>query len=770
MRYKALRPQWRSPFLEFILLIAGLLTVCPCAQGASPQKPSITIVPPAAEDEVTKFAIQDLARYLRAVTGQAITIGNASATHRIYVGEVPPGLDSAASARLRADLAKVEPDGFILRRSGSDLVILGKGSRGNLYGCYAYLERLGVRWFFPGRQYEIVPHHAVDWNQPLDVSESPAFRARILFYWPNNYTSAPDWIDFAAKARLNRIAFHYTWPARDWYINLRPELLPELKKRGMEIEVAGHFLSSFLPRTLYTEHPDWFRMNKHGQRVVDFNFNPFNSQALDYLADGAVKYLLRMPEASLFHLWPDDIEGGGWSDEPGKSDYTASDQSLLAANYLVGRLRQKLPNANLAFLAYHDTVYPPQVIKPDPGVIFFYAPRERCYAHALDDAQCPLNQKYSQALERALPMFGAANAEVFEYYVDEILYENVTNPPLPDVLASDARYYHKLGIPAVGALMTNTSNFLTPMANMFLYPQALWDPSRDLNQSLGDYASRYFGDPGLAEYFRAISSGLEDVLKICHYEHPGSAWDNLRVDQESDEALAYHVRGLEEGLRGPLLRASALIDAAMRRARNKTFRARLAGEQASQQFTVLQARLYYHLLKGEQLYRTWKNSHDAEAGLGALTESVLARRTWEEQMRFVAKSGMMGHPLIPAPRPLEQRTEEIVQEINRDPKSATGVSIWGFSVDPLEEQLKDGISGSIVAGPTGSRAVLWADLERGGEFLRPIGVGQGLVWEDEYGQPLQTGQHLSWAPIIVDAKSISADKLFDELVAAGRTQ
>ncbi len=42
-------------------------------------------------------------------------------------------------------------------------------------GCYAYLERLGVRWYFPEKQYEIVPRRSLDWNMPLDDSESPAF-------------------------------------------------------------------------------------------------------------------------------------------------------------------------------------------------------------------------------------------------------------------------------------------------------------------------------------------------------------------------------------------------------------------------------------------------------------------------------------------------------------------------------------------------------------------------------------------------------------------
>jgi Domain of unknown function (DUF4838)/Glycosyl hydrolase family 67 N-terminus len=724
---------------------------------------SISIMVPQAGDAVLKFAAQDLARYLKQVTGEPIATGDAAAPHHIYLGEAPPPASAADTKQLREEVEKLQEDGFVIRSLGPDVVILGRGSRGNLYGCYAFLERQGVRWFFPGAQYEVVPQHALDWKAPLHVSESPAFPKRILFYWPNNYSSTLDWIDFSAKVRLNRIGFHYTWPAKDWYILMQSQLLPELRKRGMEIEVGGHFLSALLPRTLFTEHPDWFRLNEQGKRSNDYNLNPFNPEALDDLASRAIPYLLKMPEASLFHLWADDIEGGGWSHEPGKDQYTPSDQALLVSNDLVKKLRAQLPNADLAYLAYHDTVDPPRVVKPEPGVIYFYAPRERCYAHALNDPQCDLNRKYAQALEHGLPAFGGARSEVFEYYADQILFMNTTNPPLPEVLTADLEYYRGLGIPAVGALMTNTSNFVTPQVNMFLYPEALWDTKRDLNGSLAEYATLYFGDPGLAAYFRALARGLADVLEICHYEHPGDAWDDVRAEKETDTALEYHVRGMQEAIGGPLARAAVTLDQAVRRAKNPTAHERLLSEQVSMDFTLRQAKLYYHLLKGEWLYRIWKNQHDQEAGLGVLTELALARHTWEGQKNFVATSDMKANPLMPNPRQLEQRAGELVRTITRDPASAVGVNISGFGSNRLDEHLMKGVGGYVLAGPTGSRAVVWTDVAASRSALRP--GDSGPAWLDELGQPLKpSALDLYTSAAVVDAKAMPADKLFDVLL------
>jgi hypothetical protein len=744
-------------------LSALALPTADAANERGNQRPAISIVTPRGSGIVVQFAAQDLARYLSQIEGDPVALDIPGAAHHIYLGEVPAAVAAAEAAQISTEAASLAEDGFLIRSVGPDIVILGKGSRGILYGCYAFLESQGVRWFAPGKQYEIVPRHGVNWNARLRIDESPVFPKRILFYWPNNFSSLTDWIDFCAKVRLNCFMFHYTWPSREWYLALRPHLLPELEKRGMEIETGGHFLSTFLPRTLFPKHSEWFRLNEQGKRTNDFNLNPYNQEALDYLAAGACEYLEKAPEAGMFHLWADDIDGGGWSHEPGKEDYSPSDQSLLVSNHLVKKLREKLPQANLAYLAYHDTVSPPHVVKPEPGLIYLYAPRERCYAHALNDPACEINQKYAQALEEGIPAFGSANTEIFEYYADQILYENMTNPPIPEVVSADLKYYRKLGIPAVGALMTQPSNFLTPMVNMFLYPQGLWNPQRDLRQSLNEYAALYFGDPELSGYYQKLSRGMEDVLKMCRYERPGDCWDSTRVDRESDEALEFHVSGLEQGITGPLADAASALDAAALRAIDPVHKERLQGERTSMGFTLRQAKLYFHMLKGELAYRRWKKQHNAEAGLAALTELGLSRYALRSRDQFIATAGMKANPQAPGIREFEERARELTDSITSDPEGAAGVNAFGFALDRLDEQLMKGVTGFLMSGPTGSRAVLWTDVASSRSALRA--AGEGMVWLDEFGKPVGSGRLDCFnAPVVVDAKGMPADKLFGAIL------
>ncbi len=436
-------------------------------------------------------------------------------------------------------------------------------------------------------------------------------------------------------------------------------------------------------------------------------------------------------------------------------------------NDVISRLRKKLPDARLSFLAYHDTVFPPRLVKPAPGIVFFYAPRERCYAHALDDPACPLNRQYSKALEKALPEFNRTDAEVFEYYTDEILFQNLTDPPLPGVISQDARYYHRLGISGVGSLMTNTSNFTTPMTDMFLYAEALWNPNRDLWKSLDEYAAVYFGNPGLKDYFRKLNLGLKDVLKICPYQHPGDAWDSLGIDRESDSALEFRVRNLQAAVTGPLEKAADLLNQAARSGSNGVYRERMAGEQKSMDFTLRQVTLYYHLLKGELLYRQWKVRHDPETGVALGTELALARYQWERQNEFASRAGLKGRLLIPDPEVLSSRWSELVRQVAHPSPNVVENDPGGYSMDTLFEHLQRGVAGTIISSDWGSVAVVWTDLPASKHALEP--GGEGLVWLDEFGWPLNNGSlDLYTEPVVVSAEGMPADKFFDALAASQR--
>src|SRR5438094_375897 len=185
-------------------------------------------------------------------------------------------------------------------------------------------------------------------------------------------------------------------------------------RRGLALELGGHVLTELLPRSLFAAHPEYFPMTARGERSDLGNLCP-SSRALTVVADRA---RTAFAGAADVHLWGLDAFGGGWCACDRCRALAPSDQALLVCNAVAEALGG---DVRVFHLAYHDTLVPPASVRPAPSVSAEFAPRERCYAHALDDPACTTNHPYREAFERHLERF-AGRVHVFEYYADAILF------------------------------------------------------------------------------------------------------------------------------------------------------------------------------------------------------------------------------------------------------------------------------------------------------------------------------------------------------------
>jgi hypothetical protein len=407
------------------------------------------------------------------------------------------------------------------------ITLVGEGPRGLLYGAYDLLHVAGFRWLPPaGHSFPVQDPAGPTITVSRHRASAPALPGRCLIIGHEVFLrQAEDWIEWAARCRLNTVFFHIiddamamgAAPARRYRL-LRERAVAAARERGMRIEVGGHGMSLLLPRRYFRTLPQAFRMS-NGRRTPDHNFCPSSPEAHKIISANAMELFRLYPEADVVHCWADDIPGGGWCSCPRCAGLSVSDQALMATNILADALGESRPGVQVSFLAYQDTENVPGTVTPRSNVCLLWAPRQRCYAHGADDPGCAENRLHSGPSFRMLSDFfrrnGAQPSRVFEYYLDTILFPGAL-PLLPSTIAKDMRFYRDAGAHTVQALMTGSTPSGFPQMNAWLYPRLAWDPDEEAAALAGDFILTALGSDAVsgaagAEQCRRLVDSLESA-------------------------------------------------------------------------------------------------------------------------------------------------------------------------------------------------------------------------------------------------------------------
>lgn len=268
------------------------------------------------------------------------------------------------------------------------------------------------------------------------------------------------WIDEAVRLGIPRIGLHPEG-GREAHKSLAGMLkmleTPEYRatldyanEKGIEIEYEMHAARYLLPAEEFTAHPEWFRLSADGKRVPDLNCCASNPEAIGYMAKRAAETALKLYRSTKrFFFWMDDARDSACRC-PDCSGYTPSEQQLIVMNAIVTELRKHIPGAKLAYLAYADCKAPPVKVKAAEGIFLEYAPMDRDFHIPMDDPSSEKNARQCVYPKPLLELFGAEEAKLLEYWLDNSMFSGWKKPPksfTPDkpVIAADGRYYKSLG-------------------------------------------------------------------------------------------------------------------------------------------------------------------------------------------------------------------------------------------------------------------------------------------------------------------------------------
>jgi len=543
-------------------------------------------------------------------------------------------------------------------RDGRTITIIrGRDRAGTLYGAYAYLEQLGVRFHGLGEQGTVYPAARGPLPRELDVAEQPDYLTRGFWTWEDR----GDRTFFTWMAR-NRLNFWCVASERDLHFN---------KKVGMKLTAGGHVIQDqcLSPEAAYPydhagftgdegkpadpyqpgpqpprdadgdgklsyfeAHPEWFGLvnGRRSDRINrDFgdNYCTSNGDATAELVRNVVRECIdgAWRDVDVLNFWMLDV--GKWCEcDACKAQGIYTDRLMLVVDATLkglakaraeGRLKREV---EIATLAYHETLPPPT--RPLPAdfdydhcsVTFF--PIERCYVHPLADPACTeINRKLQEDFLGWTTGTGRHyTGAIFigEYYNVSLLK---SLPVLfPRIMAADIPWYHRNGARHFHYMHAPTRLWGTWTLNQYLMARLLWDTDTDVDQLLGEYFGRHY--PTTSEQTREFYRELEYATANCkaykHYVYTAGQQYGLRsrlMDSNKGEIFTLeHLRyepyhpTLNDGpdlveIVDAMRRARRHLDDALLACRDATEKARLIEDERRFAYGQAMIDFIYHMAR-----------------------------------------------------------------------------------------------------------------------------------------------------------------------------
>jgi hypothetical protein len=474
--------------------------------------------------EVATLAARDLSSGLAAMLGAEVaSTPDASLTPTQIRIELGDSTTSTPPSPIAFD-----GDSFDVSRGAESMAIRAGTERGLIHAESNLLEKLGAK-FPPGvaPSYPRIERASLAALEPWRVT--PAFRRRAfisdIMTWDYNFPDRLDmhlrhdreFIPWMARRGIN--AFSYIRHAHDTRLKI-DEVAPLLREHGIGVEYGGHVLQLLLPRDRFAEHPEYFPAGDDGVRAARGNLCVSNPDAVALVRLGALAYVREHPENELLHIWGADVRRGAWCRCGQCRELPPQLQYMKVVNAIANELAADSKAPPIAYLAYHDTIDPLPGLKPLDNVWFEWAPRERCYSHALDDSSCEINPRYLDSLKRYIEIFDG-RGHIFEYYADAILFGGL-GFATPAVVASDLRAYHRLGLTSISCLTFGAYSVMAYPVNLEAFVRGAQDTNFEPDATLVDTAAGRHPRcaPGMAAAYRAVERASKLCLDYADVMHP----------------------------------------------------------------------------------------------------------------------------------------------------------------------------------------------------------------------------------------------------------
>jgi len=370
----------------------------------------------------------------------------------------------------KISLENLGPEGFVLRTSDNRVLIVGGRQRGTLYGVYAFLEKLGCRWFT--RDLNVIPKKSTLVIEPLNELQKPAFEYREPFF-----TEASD-KDWAARNKMNGS-----------FMNL-----DESTGGKLIIYPFVHTFYQILPAEKYFgEHPEYYALVDGQRRSINAQLCLTNPNVLRLTINKVLEWIEQHPEVGIYSVSQNDTEGWCECDNCRRVEQEEggahSGPILRFVNAVAVEVAKQHPDKLIDTLAYWYSEPPPLHARPLPNVRIRLCPIGACEAHPYENCK---DDAYFMNHLRAWSKI--TNQLYIWHYVTNFSHYLLPFPDF-DELAADIPMYRKNGVVGVYLEGDYADGGGGENAELRSYVMArlLWNPSLDMDSIINEFMAAYYG-------------------------------------------------------------------------------------------------------------------------------------------------------------------------------------------------------------------------------------------------------------------------------------
>ena len=477
-------------------------------------------------------AAQVLVDWVKKMTDAELPVADAAPEGKpaIFVGA------AAVKAGLRLDGIKSPTnEGARVFAEGDRVLIAGQCPTATVKAVCRFLETLGCRYLMDHPLGEVTPRTKTLSVGKLDITEQPGFRYRSI--WGS------------------------TWGGQNlWKI---------WNGAGGERMGTGHSWGGYVPKKLFDDHPDYFRMDAEGQRQPSQWLCTSNKKLREAFAASVSKAIeggarnpsVSPPDGRSYCQCPackaqDDPK----SLEPSSGTVNVTNRFCDFLDDVGRRIAKAHPDSLLGFYCYADYTQPPTVRrKLSPNLCAWVAPIRYCRYHAIGHPGCPSRTQLAALIDSWAEVVSHIGYRTYNYNLAEctVPYSKIA------IWKHDIPYLKKKGCVGINLETLHSWHIYGP--HIYLSIRLAYDPEADAGALLDDYFARFFGPkagPPMQAYWKAIDEAF--VSLKCH---SGSFFAVHRVytpafigkcrqllDQagaaaKDDETVAARVKLFRDGLR-----------------------------------------------------------------------------------------------------------------------------------------------------------------------------------------------------------------------------